>query len=175
MGQSRGAPPLVGLLGYDVYGLLIGFALSVLVYQVRPALTTPLTVKPPVPVLELPELEIPKGAEPCKEAIDQYQRWLRECKNNCSVCFHYQPHESLHCALLAPMKGLLPDGDPFVVVMGQLSSLRGQIVVLLKRNNELRRREEIRKTPWLQYLQVAFNAIILFSVGQILAYLASAL
>ena len=164
-------PPTVGYASFDTLGLLAGLGIAIVALQVKPDFLKALTVKPPPLLVEIPEVSIPIAAEPCREGIEQLQRWLQECRNDCSTCSqYYRPSESIPCALLAPLKGLFPNGDPYLTLIDYHTAKLVETTALLRENNRLMALDSLRRTPWMQYIQVAFNAIILFGVGQILTY-----
>jgi hypothetical protein len=169
------APPLVGVAGYDLYGLLLGVALSAVLYVVRPRPLQSLAVRPPLPVEPELVVELPEGAEPCAEALKLYNRWSRECKQNCGACSYYQPGHGIPCALLEVMRATLPVGDPFTQSVEVLIAEVRVMLAAIQRNNALRQREEIRRIPWIQIGLVALNAIVYFGMLQLLNYVLAAL
>lgn len=171
------SPPLVGVLGYDLYGLLFGVLVTITLYA-RPRLASPLTVRPPLPIYEPVEPVVPVGAEPCLAAITAYNRWLRECKGNClSACSYYQPSSHIPCVLLGVMRSQFPAGDPFTqsidLLVGEVRVLIGDV----RANNVFRSREELRESPLFKYVNLLITGVawstILFLVQQILLQLAS--
>ena len=165
-------PPMVGYASFDTLGLLAGLGIAIVALQVKPDFLKALTVKPPPLVVDIPEVSIPIAAEPCREGIEQFQRWLQECRDDCSTCGqYYRPNESIPCAILAPLKGLFPNGDPYITLISYHTAKLVETTALLRENNRLMALEALRPTTRMQYIQVAFNAIIMTGVGQILLYL----
>ncbi|MBU1152335.1 hypothetical protein KJ632_05965, partial [Patescibacteria group bacterium] len=158
--------------------LLLGIIASVAVYMAPPRLSLQMTVKPARPVYEEHTPDIPEGAEPCLDAIRVFNRWLRECKDNCGACpQHYSPGSLIPCNLLAAVRASFPNGDPFTYVVGSLTGEVRLLNEVVRENNQLRLQEETRQNPLFKYfmllLTVPFQAAIYFTVLQILAYVVS--
>ena len=171
------APPLVGVLGYDLYGLMAGIIVSAVAYMAPPHISRLLTVHP-APVVETVEVpEIPPAAEPCTEAIIAYQRWLAECIDNCSSCIQYTAGNPIQCDLLSVIRNLLPMGDPFLDTVNKGNSLMLALISVMKQNNLLREAEAHRQR--LRYVSLLFQGImwssVIFLVQQILAYVVAGL
>ena len=172
------APPLAGVLGYDLIGLLLGIVASVAVYMAPPRLSSRMTVRPPRPVDAVePRLDVPEAAEPCRDAIRLFNRWKRECIDNCHTCHYFTLGNAVPCDLLAALRGNLPAGDPFTHIVEYLTGEVQLLHAVIRANNLLREREEARQNPAFKYitllLTVPFQAAIYFTVLQILAYVAS--